>query len=303
MESKNFNRKIVDDIIWWIPFKKLRNNVREFLDKVYINDFILDKFIPKGYIKRIEIDLARHCNMSCYSCSHFSQLADEQFYDLNLFKKDIKRLYELTNGLVKEISMIGGEPLLNKNAKDYFKETRSYFKNTSINIITNGILLLKQDENFWKSCHDNQIAICPTKYPVKVNWDKIKELCDKYKVWFDFVTNSKEEKISFKTNIDPSGNQDFYNRFLECPATGTYCVQLFNGKIYTCPMAAKIKDFNNFFNMDIPISDMDSIDIYDNNFEQILIFLHKPIPLCKYCAKPYPVGPWRPSKKDIKEYL
>ena len=129
-------------------------------------------------------------------------------------------------------------------------------------------------------------------------------MCKKYDVWFDFVSSTKDQdKISFKTNVDIEGKQDFYQRFLECGATGTYCVQLFKGKIYTCPFSANIKHFNKHFNQNVPITDKDSIDIYNHSIDDILSFLAKPIPLCRYCGKSYPVGPWRPSKKDISEYI
>lgn len=37
------NKKIIDDIVWWIPFKKLRNAVRGFLILIYnINDNLID---------------------------------------------------------------------------------------------------------------------------------------------------------------------------------------------------------------------------------------------------------------------
>lgn len=301
---KKINKKDINNIIKWIPIKSIKNSVKNILENIDESNSIVDKCIPKGYITRVEIDLARHCNMACYSCNHFSPLADEEYYNFEVFKKDIKRLYELTGGLIKEISMIGGEPLLNKNAKDYFAETKKYFKKTDINLITNGILLLEQDEEFWKSCHDNEITICPTRYPIKVDWDKIKEKCKEYDVWFDFVDDTKDQdKISLKTNVDLEGKQDFFKRFLECGATGTYCVQLFNGKIHTCPFSANIQYFNKYFNMNIPITEKDSIDIYNNSIDDILLFLSKPIPLCRYCAKSYPVGLWRPSKKDISEYI
>ena len=108
MDVKEFDIKTINKILKWIPIKSLRNDINKFLTKIENMDFILDKFVPKGYLKRVEIDLAVHCNMACYSCNHFSPLAEEEFYDFDIFQKDIKRLYELTGGLIKEISLLGG---------------------------------------------------------------------------------------------------------------------------------------------------------------------------------------------------
>ena len=101
--------------------------------------------------------------------------------DLNLevhsFERDIKRLSELSNGEVNIIHLMGGEPLLNPNIKRFFEIARKYFDKTEIKLITNGILLLKQDNSFWQSMKDNKITLAPTKYPIKIDWDKIKEIC------------------------------------------------------------------------------------------------------------------------------
>ncbi|WP_300759362.1 radical SAM protein [uncultured Brachyspira sp.] len=199
------DQKLINDIVWWIPFKKLRNAVREYLLKIinidskleeinnrmniienssysnYIdskleeinnrinvidnnlhNNYIdlyrkIRRVTPQPCINFVEIHLAEHCNLNCYSCNHFSQLAAEEYYDIDIFENDIRRLYELTNGLINRFQLMGGEPLLNKNCKDYFYIVRKYFKNSLIWLITNGILLPKQDENFWVSCKENRV--------------------------------------------------------------------------------------------------------------------------------------------------
>ncbi|WP_232473641.1 hypothetical protein [Brachyspira murdochii] len=109
--------KNIDNIVWWIPFKKLRNSVREYLleinnlnnkleqinNKINIvegnisNNYLdlytkIKRLTPQPYIDFVEIHLAEHCNLNCYSCNHFSQLAKEEYYDIEIFEKDINRL-------------------------------------------------------------------------------------------------------------------------------------------------------------------------------------------------------------------
>ena len=135
--------KLINDIVWWIPIKKLRNNIRDLFNILFTQNksniedinrlkYNLKKITTQAYLNVIEIHLAEHCNFSCYSCTHFSPLASEEYYDINIFEKDIKRLFDLSSGLVNRFHLMGGEPLLNKNCKDYFYITRKYFKNSKI---------------------------------------------------------------------------------------------------------------------------------------------------------------------------
>ena len=110
----------INKIVWWIPFKKLRDAVRNILSELINNENKLRKITPQPYLDFIEFHLAEHCNLGCYSCVQFSQVAEEEYYDIDEFERDVKRLFELTNGLIGRIHFLGGEPLLNKNCKDYF---------------------------------------------------------------------------------------------------------------------------------------------------------------------------------------
>jgi hypothetical protein len=78
-----------------------------------------------------------------------------------------------------------------------------------------------------------------------------------------------------------------------------------NGRIYPCPFYANIRHFNRYFNKNLPLTDNDSIDIHQaGNMKEILRFLAKPIPACRYCdISAYTYGhQWAVSKKDISEW-
>lgn len=64
--------------------------------------------------------------------------------------------------------------------------------------------------------------------------------------------------------------------------------------------------FNQKFNQNLQVIDSDFIDIYKaKDYTEILQFLAKPIPFCRYCnvAKWRSIGEWKTSKKEIGEYL
>ena len=76
--------------------------------------------------------------------------------------------------------------------------------------------------------------------------------------------------------------------------------------LYTCSYIPNIRHFNKFFNKNIPISINDYIDIHKaRDYQEVLQFLAKPIPFCKYCdVKNRKDGiAWKISTKSIEEFL
>ena len=285
---------------------RISNDVTTLNDRIS-NNFIfhLSKITPKSHIDFIEIALSEHCNLNCYSCNHFSQFAEEEYCDIIQFEKDINRLYLLTNGLVNRFSLMGGEPLLNKNCKEYFYILRSFFKNSSIWLVTNGILLNKQNNEFWESCRINNIEIRPTKYHININWNEIKKICDEYGIILKFFNGDNVERKMDKTILNLDATSNTFINFINC-YLANHCVTLKKGKLFTCGLPSNIEHFNKFFKTKLEVTEFDYLDIYQvNNYEEILQFLSKPTPFCRYCdiTKWYSINEWKISKKDINEYI
>lgn len=301
--------KTINDIVWWIPNRKLRDKIRDFFESIRAKhdliNFQLDRITPRANIEKIEIHLAEHCNLNCQSCSHFSQLAEPEFANIEVFEKDIKRLSELSNGEVNIIHLMGGEPLLNPNIKRFFEIARKYFDKTEIKLITNGILLLKQDNSFWQSMKDNKITLAPTKYPIKIDWDKIKEICKDMNIKLIFFNGEDIVKTSFYSPLNLEGTENPEWNFRNCFLANN-CLILENGRLYTCSYIPNIRHFNKFFNKNIPVSVNDYINIHKvRNYQEVLQFLAKPIPFCKYCDvknRKYGIT-WKTSTKGIEEYI
>ena len=108
--------------------------------------------------------LVEHCNLRCCGCDHFAPLAEQEFADLDAFENDFARLSYLVDGKAEKIGLMGGEPLLHPQVKDFLYIARRHFRKTKIRIVTNGVLLLNKKEDFWKACRDNNIIVEVTKY-------------------------------------------------------------------------------------------------------------------------------------------
>jgi organic radical activating enzyme len=260
---------------------------------------------PQKNLNYFAVPIVEHCNLKCRFCDHFAPLAEEEFADIKVFEKDFARLSELLNANVDKIGLMGGEPLLHPQLNDFLYVARKYFPKTELQLVTNGILLLKQPEVFWNACKDNNIIIVNTKYPIRLDFEKMREVARKHDVKFKYYSDAEGViKTSNKMPLDLEGKQDVNKNFIKCFHSNNCCF-LTKGKLFTCTVAPNIVHFNKFFNKNIPITDADYIDIYKaQNEEEVILFLSKPIPFCKYCYvnKRSSGYEWQISKKDITDW-
>ena len=104
--------------------------------------------------------------------------------------------------------------------------------------------------------------------------------------------------------INLAGNSNIRKNFASCIRANN-CVYLSHGRMYTCSFAVTLRHFNKYFGKDIPITDSDTIDIYDEQItgDKILSRLAKPIPLCRYCNLKRRVIDWGISNREISEWV
>lgn len=280
----------------------------------YSKDSIAQKLTPPyGDKVFFEVSLAFHCNLDCQMCDHFSQLSDKRFLDVDSYERDMKHLGELFEHKLANITLLGGEPLLHKEIIRMIEISRREFPHAGIEILTNGLLLLKlehsENGNLWQACKDNSVRITITRYPIKIDYDAITKLAEKYcvslKISSDIISAVEETsiKISDKHPFDLTGGQQIYEA-LSCFYFNR-CRVLKDGRLYTCHIAANADIFNSYFNQSLTVSEDDSIDIYKaQSGDEIAEFLSKPIPFCRYCdiknRKKH--SPWKRSTKKIEEY-
>lgn len=252
-----------------------------------------------------EIHLVEHCNLKCQSCDNFSSIAEEEFLSEEIFDSDMKRMSELYDKDIKYFRLLGGEPLLHPNLNYFLETARKYFKDAIILLTTNAILLDKMSDNFWKVCHNNDIVIEYTFYPINIDRNKHLELAKKYQVSLIPFENKKvTSKDSHRNPVNDKKDQDINYNFKHCYQVHK-CISLKQGKIYPCTCIPNAYHFNKFFNKNLEVTDKDYIDIYQNEKEAIEEFLNHPVPFCAYCNVKNRTGgkPWAVSKFDIKEWF
>ena len=261
----------------------------------------------RGPFISFEYHLADHCNLNCKGCDHFSPIAETKLTEFTQFKKDINRMSELFEKKAKSIHILGGEPLLNPEINKFIIETRKCFpdkKLTEIRVISNGILVNKMPEDFWKTLHENEVILSVTKYPLKLDYDLMHEKANNYNVNFEFYDNTDQQQIWYNIKLQEDGKRNAKKSFYKCFVAND-CIMLKNGRLYTCTLIPNIEHFNKYFNKNLEVCDDDSIDIYKaKNKEEIFDFLAHPVPFCRYCnpdIKDYSFN-WEPTTKKIDEW-
>jgi MoaA/NifB/PqqE/SkfB family radical SAM enzyme len=301
-------------------FQKLFGMFRRSVRRLVPYNSFLFKFIAQIYFnltvserlkKRtagefgLAVYVVDHCNLNCKGCVAFSPIIEESFYDEQAFENDCARLSELTGGKLSSLQIMGGEPLLHPQIINLMKAARKQLPNTTIQIVSNGLLLTKQGEEFWNCCNQHNIQISLTKYPIKLDFDKIKGLADGHNVPLLYQNDTDVREMSMTyIPLDKDGNNDIKQNYKLCFQANT-CYIMSRGKIYTCHTIAHIEYFNRYFNQDFIVGENDYIDIYKaETIDEVLSFLCKPMPFCRYCnTKKMIFGvKWGISKKEMSEW-
>ena len=252
---------------------------------------------------KFELHIADHCNLNCKSCSHFSPLVKENFLDADAFRLDCQRIAELSNGKLEGIRFMGGEPLLHKNIIGILNIGKKYFPKAALDIVTNGILLPKQSEEFWETCKKNDIQIHISKYAININQKEIDRLARQHDVKIVYLSN-KTGLLWCDMKLDVKGRQNMDESFKLCPQSNV-CINLYKGSLYTCSTIAYAKYLNEYFGENFIVAENDYVDIYKaKSIDEILDFLCKPVPFCKYCnIRGQGKIEWGVSKRERKEWI
>lgn len=248
----------------------------------------------------LEHHIVDHCNLNCAGCSHFSPLAGgEWFEDLESFKRDFRQLYDVTNGDIKIIRLMGGEPLLHPKFDEFVSFACELFNNSQVQIVTNGILIGKTyiyDQLKTLSDQYSNFSICISSYGLKLDEERIRQL----------PRVRRDDKTSlYNIGLDLEGGINPNTAFNHCDLHVHHWYFFQHGCFYPCCIGANIEYLNLQFDLDLPSYGEACISIYNHTLAEIEEFLNKPIPLCRYCNTVYRQKSYHPfsiSKKELSEW-
>jgi len=254
----------------------------------------------------IRLMITSHCNLNCIGCNAFSPLAKEEFLSPKVVKNDLKKLSSIHNGKIQYIGLSGGEPLLHPDLLKITDLVEQFFPSAYHEITTNGILLNSQNDTFWENLKKNKFCICITRYPISLPFNEIKIKAEKFQISCYYGAGTDENiRIMSKTPLNLKGNENKVKMFRACSKANN-CTFIHHGKIFQCPVIVNITIFNDYFKTNLKVHKKDYFNLNSaKNFDQILDFLRKPIPFCRYCSihkKVYGIQ-WKKSEKQLSEWV
>lgn len=250
----------------------------------------------------IELHLSDRCNMNCTGCSHFSPFAAEWFPDENLLVQDLATLEKLISGGIRHVNLLGGEPLLCSNTCSIIKRVRETCPYARITLVTNGLLLLGQSDEFWKTCREAGVRLNLTLYgPMLGKEEEIKVKCHT-----ENVTLRVQKGDVFFARMVPDASVDPSRSFRFC-RKGMYCPYLREGRLYKCAQAYHIRDFiPEVKKSGIKVADIvdDGLDIRDTLLSgmKVLRYLMTPGRVCGFCADDVRLMPWSKGSKNAEDW-
>lgn len=234
----------------------------------------------KPVLYHFEVHITDHCNLNCKGCAHFSNLCPPTFADLAEFDADMNRMASLFSA-VRQIYLLGGEPLLHPQVAEFVRAARAAFPKTRIYLMTNGVLVTRMDDDFWKALADSAVVLLCDSYPINLPVEKINALGAKHGVTVEW-TEARTE--FFKIPIDLERDHDAAASFRACQGYNN-CPILRDGRLYPCAYIAFADVFRERFGIeDLEPSTADSVSVCEDvDPEKVMRFLSHPAPWCAHC--------------------
>lgn len=251
---------------------------------------------------RVEFVLTDFCNLNCKGCGHYSPLAPREFLDPETLRRTAGHLSRTCGQAIGKIYIMGGETLLYPNLPEAIETLRNAFPKQGLYLFTNGILLPKMDNEFWKACVENNVIVSITRYPVRFDYDKVLELCRAKGVKCEVFGDRSLKDNFFKFGLDPEKRQNGWVSHLKCYNRG--CLTLIGERLYPCSVSGCVSHLNRACGTDFRHEPGDWIDVADIKDARSLKRLrdHK-VPFCDYCISPPRSTTYGPSKRVASEWV
>lgn len=266
--------------------KKIKQILKKIFPILIKIKYAVRRIIKNNGLEYMELHVTDNCNLKCKACTHFSNVSKtNNFVDARILQIRLERLKYLFT--IDTIRLLGGEPLLHPDIINVLKIARLSLPCSHIELVTNGLLLNKMSDDFFKTCQQNNIKIFISSYSVLKN----KEELEKHLLLFNIKYEFSPMIFSFSANLNPKGNSEKKETFKRC--VHTKCKILKEDKFYICPICAYIYKYNGYFNKNIP--EGKGINIFTNSTKQILNYFNNAEETCKYCTNDTKYVDWRSS--------
>lgn len=260
------------------PCEALYKSIAEEQDKT--DDYLAEKLdlLSKRenvILPRIPVMITTRCTLRCKECSNLMPYYNNpKDYELDDIVSWIRNLSEAVDDWIC-CELVGGEPFLFKNLETLLNEVLKIEKIQKIEFTTNASVI--PNDRILKLLQNKKIHIKISEYPNIIDYSRLAEVFDKYKIKYKV-----EKAIKWiKTGNLEKRNRSFSeikSQYLNCSAA-KMCRTVLNGKLYVCSKAASLAELGY-------ISGSESVDLLDvaNLRENIKEFFQiTAANACDYC--------------------
>lgn len=275
----------------YIPKLEVRENIGNILgEETWKEQFWLNIYVTNK------------CNLGCKSCSAFAPICKPDFYEIELFRKDIDRVAKIGLNVIHELKFTGAEAMLHPDILEMLSYTRNMFPNIKIQVYTNGLFIRNYEDEKLKKLSELNIILVITEYPLpnlclKYSYDRLNKFGISY-----FVIYAEEQKYFSKRPLRFEKDVSL-ERYIECPRY-KMCKSLFlfRGRLYKCIYAISAPYVNDAFGKNLEVKKADYVDIYNTDANEIYRYATRRIPFCSYCSPIEERVPWGLSERKIEEW-
>lgn len=229
----------------------------------------------------VEYSLTEHCNISCHACAHASPLLPEKFAEVEDFIRDFEALATVFHS--RELRIVGGEPLLHRDLLRFLEEGKRIGIADAIVVYTNGVLLHRMPEDFWRLVDKLHVSAYPG-VRRRLDDEDCARLCQTHDVELRIEQfRTFDQTLLGKRIDDPRLVKAIYRA---CH-TATECHTVHGGHFYKCPMAPLMSSWLALHRIDFDSPATDGVALHGNPALQrdLERYLASAVPLaaCSYC--------------------
>lgn len=196
---------------------------------------VLYKLFDYLYLYHVELPVTQKCNLRCKHCVFMMPYFDKPVdFELEKMKGYMDKLFDSVDA-IQIFRILGGEPFLYPDLKGIVQYAIDCPKVKTVEIVTNGTLIPKQD--IIDTLKSPKLKVQISDYgELSRNRDKIKKLCDQNGI--NCVVRGSKEKNWFDPgdlHFRGRNKAELKKQFKHC---GEICRNLHDGKLYFCPRAA-----------------------------------------------------------------
>ena len=281
-----------------VPLYVLEKRINIFDNNLNETEKIQHVNLTKPNLAHLETHVVDNCNINCMACNNFSPLFCKDEVDEESFYRDLAKLSGLFDKICR-VYLLGGEPLLNpQRLTNFIRYTREKCKTAEIRVLTNGILILKTNEEVFDIIKKYDAIIQISLYaPTE---ERISEICGFLKrKCVKFIITAKIDNFVKRLQSDPISNPKLSEEI--CGSAG--CTFFRNGELSKCPDSILVRQLDKQFSLSLAPGSVVKIDEIEDGF-RVLNYLNKPIEMCRYCAESINTIEWGPiSNSTIDDWL